>query len=70
VRAIRDILEKVRDKKAKLDEKEKYMREWRVISCLTDRTLFIIYVIVDVICVMVIFLWQFHYNEVEIIKLG
>ncbi|KAL8585380.1 hypothetical protein ACOMHN_052194 [Nucella lapillus] len=60
VRAIRDILEKVRDKKAKMEEKDKYVREWRVIACVTDRVIFITYLFINFIGLLVIFIWQFN----------
>lgn len=63
VRAIRDILEKVRDKKAKMEEKDKYVREWRVIACVTDRIIFITYVLINFVGLLVIFLWQFHRKD-------
>ncbi|XP_041364120.1 neuronal acetylcholine receptor subunit alpha-2-like [Gigantopelta aegis] len=56
VRAIRDMLEKVREKKAKVEEKEKYVREWRIIACVTDRLIFIFYLLVNVVGLAVIFL--------------
>lgn len=63
VRAIRDILEKVRDKKSKMEEKDKYVREWRVIACVTDRIIFITYVLINFIGLLVIFLWQFNRKD-------
>ena len=60
IRAIRDMLEKVRDKKSKMEEKERFVREWRVIACITDRVIFIIYLLINFIGLLVIFLWQFH----------
>lgn len=65
VRAIRDILEKVRDKKTKLEEKDKYHREWRVISCITDRVIFICYLLINFVGLLVIFLWQVNRDEVS-----
>ena len=56
VRAIRDMLEKVKEKKAKVEEKEKYVREWRIIACVTDRLIFIFYLLVNVVGLAVIFL--------------
>ncbi|XP_025101181.1 neuronal acetylcholine receptor subunit alpha-10-like [Pomacea canaliculata] len=65
VRAIRDILEKVRDKKNKMDEKEKFVREWRIISCVTDRVIFITYLLINFIGLTVIFLWQFNRKDLS-----
>ncbi|KAK6169108.1 hypothetical protein SNE40_020223 [Patella caerulea] len=56
VRSIREMLEKVREKKAKIEEKEKYVREWRVIACVTDRIIFIFYLLVNIIGLIAIFL--------------
>ncbi|XP_014776336.1 neuronal acetylcholine receptor subunit alpha-3 isoform X5 [Octopus bimaculoides] len=55
VKAIREMLDKVQEKKMKLEEREKLVREWRVIACVTDRLFFIVYVLVNVIGVLVIF---------------
>ncbi|CAI9723704.1 neuronal acetylcholine receptor subunit alpha-10-like [Octopus vulgaris] len=42
VKAIREMLDKVQEKKMKLEEREKLVREWRVIACVTDRLFFIV----------------------------
>lgn len=55
VKAIREMLDKVQEKKLKLEERERLVREWRVIACVTDRLFFIVYVLVNVIGVLVIF---------------
>ena len=58
IRAIRDILENYRDKKAKAEQKEKNLREWKVICCITDRMFFILYLLINVIGIIVIFFGQ------------
>ncbi|ESO84738.1 hypothetical protein LOTGIDRAFT_131629, partial [Lottia gigantea] len=63
VRAIREMLEKVREKKAKAEEKEKYVREWRVIACVTDRVIFIFYLLVNTVGLICIFLKPYLDNE-------
>ncbi|XP_046582869.1 neuronal acetylcholine receptor subunit beta-3-like [Haliotis rubra] len=58
VRGIRDILEKNEEKKRARDERERYIREWRVIACVTDRFFFLIYVIINIVGITVIFKGQ------------
>ena len=55
LRIIRDILENYKDKKEKAEKKEKFVREWRVICCVTDRLFFIIYLFVNIIGICIIF---------------
>nr|XP_022313438.1 neuronal acetylcholine receptor subunit alpha-10-like [Crassostrea virginica] len=55
LRKIREILEFHRDKKEKAEKKDKYLREWRVICCVTDRFFFILYLIVNISIIVVIF---------------
>jgi hypothetical protein len=35
--------------------KEKYIREWKVICCITDRLFFLFYLIINIVGVAVIF---------------
>ncbi|GFO38224.1 nicotinic acetylcholine receptor subunit type f, partial [Plakobranchus ocellatus] len=44
IRSIRELLERVRDKKTRMEEKDKLFREWRMVALVTDRMLFFIYV--------------------------
>lgn len=55
LRKIREILEYHKDKKEKAEKKEKYLREWRVICCVTDRLFFLLYVLINVTMIIVIF---------------
>ncbi|XP_060073674.1 acetylcholine receptor subunit alpha-1-B-like [Ylistrum balloti] len=55
IRIIREILEAYRDKKAKAEQKEKFIREWKVICCITDRLFFLMYLVVNVIGIVIIF---------------
>lgn len=58
IRAIREILEQFKDKKAKAELKEKCLREWKVICCVTDRLFFISYLVINVVGIIVIFFGQ------------
>ncbi|KAL4239615.1 hypothetical protein ACF0H5_000423 [Mactra antiquata] len=58
IRAIREILEHFKDKKAKAELKEKCLREWKVICCVTDRLFFISYLVINVVGIIVIFFGQ------------
>ncbi|XP_061175747.1 neuronal acetylcholine receptor subunit alpha-4-like [Saccostrea echinata] len=55
LRKIREILEFHRDKKEKAERKEKHVREWRVICCVTDRLFFLCYLIINITMIIVIF---------------
>jgi len=55
IRVIREVLEQFRDKKAKAETKEKCLREWKVICCVTDRMFFLSYVIINITGIVVIF---------------
>lgn len=55
LRKIREIMEFYKDKKEKAEKKEKYLREWRVICCVTDRFFFILYLIINISMIIVIF---------------
>ena len=57
VRSIRDMLERVKEKKAKVEEKDKIAREWRVVSMVFDRMIFIVYVFVNFTGLLVIIIW-------------
>ncbi|BFZ18006.1 hypothetical protein BsWGS_21044 [Bradybaena similaris] len=63
LRSIRELLEKVRDKKAKTEEKEKLAREWRVVAIVTDRIIFSVYVMINLMGLLVIFIWQIFRDE-------
>ena len=58
LRVIREILESYKDKKAKAEQKEKNLREWKVICCITDRLFFILYLLINVVGIIVIFFGQ------------
>ena len=58
IRAIRDILETYNEKKAKVEQKEKNLREWKVICCITDRMFFILYLLINICGIIVIFFGQ------------
>lgn len=58
IHTIREILEQFRDKKAKAELKEKCLREWKVICCVTDRLFFISYLLINVVGIIVIFFGQ------------
>lgn len=55
LRKIREIMEFYKDKKEKAEKKEKYLREWRVICCVTDRLFFVLYLFVNISMIIVIF---------------
>ena len=58
IRAIRDIMEKIQDKKSKQEAKEKCLREWKVICCVTDRLFFLSYLLINIVGIVVIFYGQ------------
>ncbi|XP_060564526.1 neuronal acetylcholine receptor subunit alpha-10-like isoform X3 [Ruditapes philippinarum] len=58
IRTIREILEQFKEKKAKAELKEKCLREWKVICCVTDRLFFISYLLVNIVGIVVIFFGQ------------
>ena len=60
MKSIREILERVREKKAKLEEKEKISREWRVVSMVFDRIIFGVYVLVNFTGLLTIFIYQMN----------
>ena len=60
IHIIREILEAYRDKKAKAAQKDKYLREWRVICCITDRLFFLMYVLFNIVGIVIIFFGQGH----------
>lgn len=55
IRIIREILEAYREKKTKMEQKEKYLREWKVICCVTDRLFFLMYLIINTVGIIIIF---------------
>uniref|UniRef100_A0A2C9K3Z8 Uncharacterized protein n=1 Tax=Biomphalaria glabrata TaxID=6526 RepID=A0A2C9K3Z8_BIOGL len=58
LKAIREMLEKVREKKARAEEKDKVVHEWRMVGLVTDRIIFCFYLVTNCIGLMVIFVWQ------------
>ena len=58
IRIIREMLEQVRNKKAKVEQKEKCLREWKVICCVTDRMFFMCYLLINITGIVVIFFGQ------------
>ena len=58
IRAIREILEAYSDKKTKAEQKERNLREWKVICCITDRMFFIVYLLINICGIIVIFFGQ------------
>lgn len=55
IRSIREMVERVKEQKVRREDHEKFIREWRVIACITDRFFFVIYVIVNAVSLIVIF---------------
>lgn len=55
VRLIREILQKVKDSTLGQVEKQKHLREWRVIACVMDRMFFVFYFIANTSAIVVIF---------------
>nr|KAG5707552.1 hypothetical protein BaRGS_001100 [Batillaria attramentaria] len=56
VKGIKDVLQRYQDRQDSVEERERLVREWRVIACVTDRLFFIMYVIINFVGLMVIFL--------------
>lgn len=56
VRGIREALQRHEDKRLSTEERERRVREWRVIACVTDRVFFLVYVVINFAGLMVIFL--------------
>lgn len=56
VRGIREVLQRHEDKRVSKEERERRIREWRIIACVTDRVFFIVYVMINFVGLMVIFL--------------
>ncbi|XP_052059416.1 neuronal acetylcholine receptor subunit alpha-7-like [Mytilus californianus] len=55
IRVIREIVEKYQDQKKRNEIKEKHIREWKVICCITDRLFFLLYLIINIVGVIIIF---------------
>ncbi|KAK3758937.1 hypothetical protein RRG08_016016 [Elysia crispata] len=64
IRNIRELLERVRDKKSRMEEKDKLFREWRMVALVTDRMLFTFYVMVNCVGLLVLVMWQLSYKPV------
>ncbi|KAK3090352.1 hypothetical protein FSP39_011112, partial [Pinctada imbricata] len=58
LRMIREILENYKERKEKAERKEKHVREWRIICCITDRLFFLLYLLVNIIGICIIFFAQ------------
>ncbi|XP_052819741.1 neuronal acetylcholine receptor subunit alpha-2-like [Mya arenaria] len=58
IHTIRLILEQINEKRAKAEMREKCLREWKVICCVTDRLFFISYLCINIIGIVVIFFGQ------------
>ncbi|KAL5018214.1 hypothetical protein ScPMuIL_003936 [Solemya velum] len=58
IHVIREILEKYKEKKMQNELRDKSIREWRVICCVTDRLFFILYLAINITGILVIFLCQ------------
>lgn len=54
VRGIRELLRRYEAKKVKADDREKSVREWRIIACATDRLFFVLYIAINVMGLLVI----------------
>ncbi|XP_005098514.1 neuronal acetylcholine receptor subunit alpha-3-like isoform X1 [Aplysia californica] len=63
VKSIREILERVKEKKARAEEKDKLAREWRIVAMVFDRIIFAIYVVINFTGLLVIFIWQINREE-------
>ncbi|VDI47137.1 Hypothetical predicted protein, partial [Mytilus galloprovincialis] len=48
IRVIREILEKYQDQKKRNEIREKHIREWKVICCITDRLFFLLYLLINI----------------------
>lgn len=58
IHVIREILERYKEKKIQSELRDKSIREWRVICCVTDRLFFLLYLAINITGVLVIFLCQ------------
>ncbi|ESO84740.1 hypothetical protein LOTGIDRAFT_131695, partial [Lottia gigantea] len=59
MREIRDILQKDDERRVKRVEKDKYVLEWRVLACIIDRLFFIIYLFINIVGLIVLFVAKF-----------
>ncbi|RUS81384.1 hypothetical protein EGW08_010856, partial [Elysia chlorotica] len=55
VKMIKEMLLREQEKRQSEEERNKYLREWRIIACITDRVFFILYVAINVITIVVLF---------------
>ncbi|XP_063446518.1 neuronal acetylcholine receptor subunit alpha-2-like [Mytilus trossulus] len=55
IRVIREIVEKYQDQKKRNEIREKHIREWKVICCITDRLFFLLYLLINIVGVVIIF---------------
>jgi len=58
IHSIREALDQMKEKRVKAETKEKCLREWKVICCVTDRLFFIMYLFINVVGIIVIFCGQ------------
>lgn len=58
IHSIREALDQLKQKRANAELKEKCLREWKVICCVTDRLFFIMYLFINVVGIIVIFYGQ------------
>ncbi|PVD38330.1 hypothetical protein C0Q70_00942 [Pomacea canaliculata] len=54
VRGIREVIQRHEAKKLAAGEKEKVVLEWRIISCVTDRLCFAVYIVINIVGLLVI----------------
>ncbi|KAK3785418.1 hypothetical protein RRG08_045172 [Elysia crispata] len=55
VKVIKELLMREQEKRQSEVERDKYLREWRVIACITDRVFFVLYVAINVVTIVVLF---------------
>ncbi|KAL3876916.1 hypothetical protein ACJMK2_034697 [Sinanodonta woodiana] len=58
IRTIREILEKYKDRKLKAEMKDKCVNEWKIISLVTDRLFFTLYVCANITGILILFFGQ------------
>ena len=55
IRQIKDILLKSQERLQSEEERKTYLREWRMVACVTDRLFFVVYVTINAITIIVLF---------------
>lgn len=55
VRSIKELLLRSQDEREREEKKNVYLREWRVIACITDRIFFVVYVVINTVTIGVLF---------------